>query len=66
MPAVTFPHGKLQPIVFRPRKLANATPILEDSLKTNARISPTLFAHRLASEDALDRAGTQNPDVDSF
>lgn len=43
MPAVTFPHGKLQPIVFRPRKSANATPILEDSLKTNAHISPTLF-----------------------
>lgn len=61
-----LPHGKLQSIVFRPGKSANATPVLEDPLKTSAHISPTLFAHRLVSEDVLGRAGTQNPDVDSF
>ena len=65
-PGRHLPHGKLQPIVFRPGKSANATPVLEDPLKTSAHISPTLFAHRLVSEDVLGRAGTQNPDVDSF
>ena len=65
-PGRHLPHGKLQPIVFRPEKSANATPVLEDPLKTSAHISPILFAHRLVSEDVLGRTGTQNPDVDSF
>ena len=58
-------HGNLQPIVFRPGKLADATPVREDFFKMGAHISSTLFAHRLIAEDTLGHAGTQNPDVDS-
>lgn len=61
-----LPNEKLQPIVLRPGKLADATPVREDFFKTSVHISPTLFAHRLVSEDVLGHAGTQNPDVDSL
>lgn len=59
-------NGKLQSIVLRPGKLADATPVREDLFKTSVHISPTLFAHRLVAEDALGHAGTQSPGVDSF
>lgn len=59
-------NGKLQPIVLRPGKLADATPVREALFKTSEHISPTPFTHRLVSEDVLGHAGTQNPDIDPF
>ena len=61
-----LPRGKLQPIVFRPGKLADVTLVREDLFKTSVHVSSILFAHRLVTKDALGHAGIQNPDVDSF
>lgn len=35
-----LPRGKLQPIAFRPGKLADATPVREDLFKTSKHIIP--------------------------
>lgn len=43
-------NRKLQPIVLRPGKLADATPVREDLFKTSAHVSPTLFVHRSGAE----------------
>ena len=61
-----LPRGKLQPIVFRPGKLADVTLVREDLFKTSVHVSSILFAHRLVATDVLGHAGIQKPGVDSF